>query len=116
VSSQRGSRAPAIRGSGINVIKLTLGGINSDFAHTVAEIAKVQQLSEVHPDYCTQVRVAADMTRAKREGQLGIILSFEPVTQRPGHAAAYTAVPAKASSSTRANCGPLPASSCLKYT
>jgi membrane dipeptidase len=66
-----------VRGSGINVIKLSLGGINSDFAHTVADIAQVQQLIEVHPDYFTQVRVADDMMRAKREGKLGIILSFE---------------------------------------
>jgi membrane dipeptidase len=66
-----------VRGSGINVIKLTLGGINSDFAHTVAAIAQIQQLFEVHPDYFTQVRVASDMERAKRERKLGIILSFE---------------------------------------
>ena len=66
-----------VRDSGINVIKLTLGGINSDFAHTVAEIAQVQQLCEVHPAYFTQVRIAADFERARREGKLGIILSFE---------------------------------------
>ena len=30
-----------VRGSGIDVIKLSLGGINSDFAHTVAELALV---------------------------------------------------------------------------
>jgi len=66
-----------VRSSGIDVIKLTLGGINSDFARTVADIAQVQQLIEVHPDYFTQVRVASDMARAKREGKLGIILSFE---------------------------------------
>jgi membrane dipeptidase len=65
------------RGSGINVIKLSLGGINSDFAQTVSEIAQIQQLIEVHPEYFTQVRVAADMERAKREAKLGIILSFE---------------------------------------
>jgi membrane dipeptidase len=31
----------------------------------------------VHPEYFTAVRVAADLERAKRAGQLGIILSFE---------------------------------------
>jgi membrane dipeptidase len=66
-----------VRGSGINVIKLSLGGINSDFAHTVGAIGQVEQLIEVHPDYFTQVRVPADLLRAKREGKLGIILSFE---------------------------------------
>jgi len=72
------------RGSGINVVKLSLGGINADFAHTVEEIAQVQQLIETHPDYFTQVRVAADMARCKRESKLGIILSFES-TDMLGH-------------------------------
>ncbi|HYP66298.1 MAG TPA: membrane dipeptidase, partial [Steroidobacteraceae bacterium] len=66
-----------VRGSGIDVIKLSLGGIKDDLAHTVAEIGQVQQLIEVHPDYFTQVRIAADMARAQRERKLGIILSFE---------------------------------------
>ena len=66
-----------VRGSGINVIKLTLGGIDSDFARTVAELAQVQQLCEIHSGYFMQVRVAGDFARAKREDRLGIILSFE---------------------------------------
>jgi len=73
-----------VRGSGINVVKLSLGGINSDFAHTVAEIAQVQQLMELHPDYFTVVRSAADMARAQRERKLGIILSFESVEMLGG--------------------------------
>ena len=66
-----------VRGSGIDVIKLSLGGIKDDFAQTVASIAQVEQLIELHPDYFTAVRVAADMARAQRERKLGIILSFE---------------------------------------
>jgi membrane dipeptidase len=66
-----------VRGSGVNVIKLTLGGIRDDFAHTVESVAQVQQLIELHPDYFTAVRTAADMARAQRERKLGIILSFE---------------------------------------
>jgi membrane dipeptidase len=73
-----------VRGSGINVIKLSLGGINSDFAHTVAEIGQVQQLMEVHPDYFTVVRNARDIARAQRERKLGIILSFESVEMLGG--------------------------------
>jgi membrane dipeptidase len=73
-----------VRGSGIDVIKLTLGGINDDFAHTVASIAQVQQLIEVHPDYFTQVRTAPDMARAQRERKLGIILSFESAEMHGG--------------------------------
>jgi membrane dipeptidase len=65
------------RGCGVSVIKCSLGGINADFAATVEELAYVQELIEVHPAYFTQVRVPADMERAKREGKLGIILSFE---------------------------------------
>jgi membrane dipeptidase len=66
-----------VRDSGINVLKLSLGGINSNFADTVAEIAQVLQLVELHPDYFMQVRVGPDMERARREHKLGIILSFE---------------------------------------
>jgi membrane dipeptidase len=66
-----------VRGSGIDVIKLSLGGIKDDFAQTVASIAQVQQLIELHPDYFTAVRVAPDIARAQRERKLGIILSFE---------------------------------------
>lgn len=73
-----------VRGSGINVVKLSLGGINADFAHTVTEIARVQQLIELHPDYFTAVRNAADMARAQRERKLGIILSFESVEMLGG--------------------------------
>lgn len=73
-----------VRDSGINVVKLSLGGINSDFAETVKEIAYVSQGIEVHPAYFLQVRVPADMERAKREGKLGIILSFESVDMLEG--------------------------------
>ena len=72
------------RGSGINVVKLSLGGLNGDFARTVGEIAQVQQLIEIHPDYFMQVRVASDLARARREGRLGIILSFESVDMLGG--------------------------------
>ena len=66
-----------VRGSGVTALKWSLGGINGSFEDTVGEIAQVQQLLEVHADYFLQVRVAADLERAKREGKLGLILSFE---------------------------------------
>jgi membrane dipeptidase len=65
------------RNSGVNVVKLSLGGINEDFAATVEEIALVQRMIEVHPAYFMQVRVPGDFEQAKRENKLGIILSFE---------------------------------------
>lgn len=74
-----------VRDSGINVVKLSLGGINADFAETVKEIASVDRGFEVHPAYFTQVRVPSDMERAKREGKLGIILSFESVDMLEGN-------------------------------
>ena len=78
-----------VRGSGINIIKLTLGGINDDFAHTVASIAQVQQLIELHPQYFTAVRNAADMARAQHEHRLGIILSFESVEMLGGQLSSF---------------------------
>jgi membrane dipeptidase len=78
-----------VRGSGISVIKLSLGGINDDFAHTVSSIAQVQQLIELHPNYFTAVRGAADMARAKHEHKLGIILSFESVDMLGGQLSTF---------------------------
>jgi membrane dipeptidase len=66
-----------VRASGVNAVKWSLGGINSDFAATVAEIAQAEKLIEVHPQYFTQVRTAGDLERAKRARQLGLIFSFE---------------------------------------
>ena len=65
------------RNSGVNVVKLSLGGINADFEQTIAEIGYFSQLIEVHPAYFMQVRVASDIERAKRENKMGIIFSFE---------------------------------------
>lgn len=73
-----------VRGCGINVVKWSLGGINAGFADTVKEIGYIHQMMEVHPAYFTQVRVVADMERAKREGRLGIIFSFESVDMLEG--------------------------------
>ena len=66
-----------VRNSGVNVVKLTLGGLNEDFAATVAEIAAMQKLVELQPDYFLQVRLPSDFGRAKGENKLGIIFSFE---------------------------------------
>ena len=74
----------AVRGSGIDVIKYSVGGINDDFATTVAAIAHVQRFIETYPGRFTQVRVAGDFARAKAEGRLGIILSFESAEMLQG--------------------------------
>jgi len=72
------------RNSGVNIIKFTLGGINESFADTVDDLAWVQQMIEVHPAYFTQVRVPGDMQRAKSDGKMGIILSFESTDMLEG--------------------------------
>jgi membrane dipeptidase len=74
----------AVHGSGIDVIKYSVGGINDDFATTVAAIAQVQRLIEAYPGHFTQVRVAGDFARAKAEGKVGIILSFESAEMLQG--------------------------------
>jgi membrane dipeptidase len=68
-----------VRNSGVDVVKWSIGGINDDFAETVKQIAYIHRMIEVHPGYFMQVRVPADVEGAKREGQLGIIFSFESV-------------------------------------
>jgi membrane dipeptidase len=66
-----------IRESGVTAVKATLGGATGDFADTVADIAKADQLIEKRPDIFMQVRTAADFDRARREQKLGVIYSFE---------------------------------------
>jgi membrane dipeptidase len=66
-----------VRSSGIDVLKLSLGGINSDLAATVAEIGQVAMLIERYPETFMAVRSAADLKRSQQERRLGIILSFE---------------------------------------
>ena len=72
------------RNSGVNIIKFTLGGLNESFADTVDDIAWVQRMIELHPAYFMQVRVPGDMQRAKSEGKMGIILSFESTDMLEG--------------------------------
>ena len=73
-----------VRNSGVNVVKLSLGGINSGLTDTITEIAYIQQMIELHPSTFMQVRVPTDLERTKREGKLGIILSFESVDMLEG--------------------------------
>jgi membrane dipeptidase len=72
------------RNSGVSVVKLSLGGINQDFASTVADIAWVERMVELHPAYFVQVRLPRDLGRAKADGKMGIILSFESVEMLEG--------------------------------
>lgn len=73
-----------VRNCGVNVVKWSVAGLSADFAETVNEIAYVQRMIEAHPGYFTQVRVPADLERAKHEKKMGIIFSFESVEMLEG--------------------------------
>ncbi len=73
-----------VREAGVNVLKLSLAGINANFADTVDELAWTQRLIEMYPAYFLQVRVAGDIDRSKRENKLGIIFSFESADMYEG--------------------------------
>ena len=66
-----------ILGSGVNVVKATLGGAQGKFEETVAAIAKADLLIEKAPNEFIKIDKVADFDRAKREGKLGLIYSFE---------------------------------------
>jgi membrane dipeptidase len=73
-----------LRGSGVTVMKSTIGGYNDTMEVTTEEIAFYQQLIEVHPDVFMQVRRPSDFATAKRENKVGIIFSFEGVGMLQG--------------------------------
>ena len=66
-----------IVGSGVNVVKATLGGAQGNFEEAVDAIAKAELLMEKQPEAFFKVQRAADFDRAKHEGKMGVIYSFE---------------------------------------
>ena len=66
-----------IVGSGVNVVKATLGGPQGDFEEAVDAIARAELLMEKQQESFFKVQRAADFDRAKNEGKLGVIYSFE---------------------------------------
>lgn len=66
-----------IIGSGVNVVKATLAGAEGKFEQAEAEIAEAELLMEKQPEAFLKVQSVADFDRAKREGKLGVIYSFE---------------------------------------
>jgi membrane dipeptidase len=66
-----------IIGSGVSLVKATLGGAQGKFEEAVAAIAKAELLMEKQPDAFFKVQSVADFDRAKKENKLGIIYSFE---------------------------------------
>jgi membrane dipeptidase len=72
------------RNSGVTAVKLSNGGLNSNFEDTIAELAFMQRVMDEHPGVFMQIRVASDFARAKREKKLGILASFESVEMFEG--------------------------------
>ncbi len=72
------------RQSGVSICKTSLGGFGNNFEDTLGDISLCQQAVEIHPDVFLQVRKAEDFARAKREGKVGIIFSFEGVEMLEG--------------------------------
>jgi membrane dipeptidase len=70
-------RFEALAESGVTALKTTLGGANGTFEETVADIAAAQALIEDHPQTFIKVRRHADLERARSEGKLAVIFSFE---------------------------------------
>lgn len=66
-----------ILGSGVNVVKATVGGAQGKFDETKAAIAKADLLMEKAPESFFKIGKASDFDRAKKESKLGIIYSFE---------------------------------------
>ena len=65
----------AVRQSGITAINLTVSELK--FEDTVENIAGAEGLVEQHPDDFLIVRHFSDITRAKRENKIGIMLGFQ---------------------------------------
>lgn len=73
-----------LHASGITAFKATLGGADGDFEMAVSEIAAAQALVERHPEAFIKVIRHADLARAKRDGKVAIIFSFEAATMLDG--------------------------------
>ena len=67
----------AILNSGVNVVKATLGGADGKFEQAEAAIDEAELLMQKQPEAFLKVQSTADFDRAKREGKLGVIYSFE---------------------------------------
>ena len=78
------SRLQAIATSGLTAFKTTLGGSGADFEQTVADIAAAQSLIETHPERFIKVVRPEDLDRARAEGKVAVILSFEAASMLDG--------------------------------
>ncbi|TCM19382.1 membrane dipeptidase [Novosphingobium sp. PhB165] len=67
-----------VRSSGLDAFKITLGGSgNLSKAETDEQIASFSKGIAVNSDLFTKITSPADLAQAKRNGKVGVILSFE---------------------------------------
>jgi len=69
-----------MQGSGISAIKTTLGASHGSFEETVADVAAAQNLVDRFPGRFIKVARVEDLDRARHEGKLALIFSFEAAT------------------------------------
>jgi membrane dipeptidase len=74
----------AIRDSGLTALKSTMGGNAGTFEETVADIAAAQSLVERHPELFLKVARPTDLDRARPEGRIALVLSFEAASMLEG--------------------------------
>ncbi|MBN6111999.1 dipeptidase [Xanthomonas bonasiae] len=70
-------RIRQLRDSGVTALKTTLGDADGDFEAAVKDIAAAQALVETYPQHFLKVLQHDDLQRAKREGRIALIFSFE---------------------------------------
>lgn len=69
-----------LRDSGVSALKTTLGGADGNFEAAVKDIAAAQALIEAYPQDFLKVQQHSDLQRAKREGRIALVFSFESAT------------------------------------
>jgi membrane dipeptidase len=65
----------AVRASGITAVNWTIS--ESTLDGTLDGLARVQALADAHPDWITVVRRHSDISAAKRDGKIGVLLGFQ---------------------------------------
>jgi membrane dipeptidase len=73
-----------IKTSGVTAVKSSLGGSDSNFEDTIAEIAYFQRVIEAYPDIFLQIRKASDFALAKQTKRFGVLFSFESANMFEG--------------------------------
>lgn len=77
----------ALKASGVTAAKASMGGFANTYQQTMIEVRMLRRLVDRYPTDLAQIASVADIRDAKRNGQLGIIFSFEGVACLEGNPA-----------------------------